>query len=173
MAKESVRYDTNQRMRKMPHLLSVPLSQEERWLAEAEGKDVAQIEKEVDDFLKIVPQNPDVSLKDLLAAVATKQVRPAFKQLDDVSKGKYRASLDRHVNQMYRKATGNLSTEEVRSSLTRYFLDLLHTNDEFDFMITDHETSTFIQLEVKSYPQDNAPDDAGLQKALDAENDQL
>ena len=55
---------------------------------------------------------------------------------------------------------------EVTNYLTRFLLDLAEEKDEFDHMLPDRDSSTFFEVEVKSYPQDGILDKDGLEKSL-------
>ena len=94
--------------------------------------------------------------------------------LDDAEKRKYIKTVKKEVNQMYDKSKRDLSPDEVKNYLLRFFLLLVgKKKNEFDFFLADRNSSSFFQFEVKSYPQDNPPDKEGLKNALTKANEQL
>ena len=70
----------------------------------------------------------------------------------DAEKSQYCKTLTRAVNQMFDKSKRGLSPEEVTNYLTRFFLGFVEKKDEFDHLLTDRSSSTFLQVEVKSGP---------------------
>ena len=106
-------------------------------------------------------------------AVNSKSVRPGFHLLDDKEKSQYAKNLTREVNKMFDKSKRDLSDNEVTNYLTRFLLNLAEKKDEFDQMLADRDSSTFFQVEVKSYPQDGILDKDGLEKTLKKATEQL
>ena len=74
---------------------------------------------------------------------------------------------------MFDKSKRDLSDNEVTNYLTRCLLNLAEKKDEFDQMLADRDSSTFFQVEVKSYPQDGILEKDGLEKSLKKANEQL
>ena len=72
VVRESAKYSLSQSKAKYPHLFSVPLTIEERMLAEVLGVEVSQLETQMKDLLASTPQTPSISRNDLLAAVNSK-----------------------------------------------------------------------------------------------------
>ena len=106
-------------------MFSVPLTQEERMLAEALSFDLLQLETEIKDLLASTPQTSTVSRNDLLAAVKSKSARPGFHLLKHAEKSQYVKTLTKEVNQMFDKSKRDLSPDEVANHLTRFLLDPL------------------------------------------------
>ena len=100
-------------------------------------------------------------------------MRPGFHLLDDKEKSQYAKNLTREVNKMFDKSKRDLSDNEVTNYLTRFLLNLAEKKDEFDQMLADRDSSTFFQVEVKSYPQDGILDKDGLEKTLKKATEQL
>ena len=66
------------------YILDIPLLQEERKLAEAEGVDMVNLEKELDELIQMMPQGAFgsyVQEQELLLPIEEKRSRPGFKQL--------------------------------------------------------------------------------------------
>ena len=103
----------------------------------------------------------------------SKSVRPGFHLLDDKEKSQYAKNLTREVNKMFDKSRRDLSDNEVTNYLTRFLLNLAEKKDEFDQMLADRDSSTFFQVEVKSYPQDGILDKDGLEKTLKKATEQF
>ena len=175
VARESAKYSFGQSKKQVPSHLGhlVSLTGEERLLADALGFDLAQLESEVNCLTALTPQTPNISRNDLLTSVTLKKARPAFWLLEDGERSKYTKTLTRAVNQMYDKSKRDLSPDEIANFLTRFFLDLVEKKDEFDFFMLDRNSSSAIQVEVKSYPQDSIVSHEGLKGALASANMQL
>ena len=173
IARDEAKYSVGQSKKLFPHLFSVPLTSKETSLAEALGVDLAQLEGQVVDLIALAAQNPLISQRDLVASIKSTKVRPGFQHLDEKEKSGYAKSLERAVSQMYNKSKRDLPAAEVKSYLTRFFWDLIEKKDEFDFFMADRSSTTFMQMEVKSYPQDMAPDKDGLKKSLIKADEQL
>ena len=142
-------------------------------LAEALGFDLSQLETQIKDLLSLIPTTPLISRDELLAALKSKTVRPGFHQLNDTEKSQYAQTMSKEVNKMFSKSNRDLSKDEVANHLSRFLLDMIEKKDEFDFLLADRDSSTFLQVEVKSYPQDGLLDKDGLEKALKKANEQL
>ena len=143
-------------------------------LAEALGSDPKELERQIRDLIALIPSsNPIISRQDLVTAVNSKSVRPGFHLLDDKEKSQYAKNLTREVNKMFDKSKRDLSYDEVTNYLTRFLLNLAEKKDEFDQMLADRDSSTFFQVEVKSYPQDGVLDKDGLEKTLKKATEQL
>ena len=69
VARQAAKYSWNQARKQNPHLFSVPLTTEERLLAEALGFEVTLLETQIKDLLALTPTTPLISRNDLLAAV--------------------------------------------------------------------------------------------------------
>ena len=121
-------------------------------LPEALGFDLQQLESEVNDLVALTPQNPSISKKDLLASVKSKKAKPGFSLMEDDQKSQYLKTLTRAVNQMFDKSKRDLSPDEVANYLTRFLLDLVEKKDEFDLLLANRSSSTFLQVEVKNGP---------------------
>jgi hypothetical protein len=174
VARESAKYSLTQSRKQDPNSFSVPLTKEERMLAEALGFDLSRLETEITGLVALSPhQTPSISGNDLLAAVNSKSVRPGFTLMEDDQKSQYHKTLTRAVKQMFDKSKRDLSPEEVVSYLTRFLLDLVEKKGEFDHFLADRDSSTFIHVEVKSYPQKGKPDKVGLKENVDKANEQL
>ena len=158
-------------------MFSVPLSVEEKMLAEALGFNLLQLESEIQDLITLGTTDSDntsISRDDLhLASMNLTTVKPGFSLLKDSEKSRYDEILAGAVKRMLCKSKKDLSKNEVASYLTRFFLDHVENKGEFDFLLADKNSSTFLQLEVKSYPQDGVPDNEGLRKPLEKANEQL
>ena len=90
MAKESAEYSLDQSKKQNPHLFSVPLTVEEKMLAEALGFDLLQLESEIQDLITLTTDsdNPSISRDDLqllvhLASMNLTTVKPGFSLLKD------------------------------------------------------------------------------------------
>ena len=81
--------------------------------------------------------------------------------------------MSKEVIRMFSKSNRDLSRDEVANYLSRFLLDMIEKKDEFDFLLADRDSSVFLQVEVKSYPQDGLLDKDGLEKALKKANEQL
>ena len=121
----------------------------------------------------IPSSNPIISRQDLLTALNLKSVRPGFHLLDEKEKSQYAKNLTREVNKMFDKSRRDLFDNEVTNYLTRFLLNLAEKKDEFDQMLADRDSSTFFQVEVKSFPQDGVLDKDSLEKTLKKATEQL
>ena len=173
VARQSAKYSVTQSKKQNPGLFSVPLTNEERMLAGAFGLDLEQLEAQIKELIALASSGADISKDDLVAAIEMKTVRPAFEHLDEGQKGKYTNTLSKEIDLMFNKSKRKLSPDEVGHHLTRYFLNLVEKKDEFDFFLADKMFKSFIQVEVKSYPQEGIPEKEGLTKALKKANEQL
>ena len=180
VARETAEYSLDQSKKENPHMFSVPLTVEEKMLAEALGVDLLQLENEILDLITLITSDshkPSISQKDLellaqLASMNLVTVKPGFSLLKDSEKSRYNEILAGAVNRMLCKSKRDMPKNEVANDLTRLFLGF-EKNDEFDFLAADRSSSTFLQLEVKSYPQVGVPNNEGLRKALEKANEQL
>ena len=173
LGRQSAKHSLIKARKQDPKMFSLPLTVEERLLAEALGYDLLQLESEISYLIALTPQTPSISRKDLLAAVKAKKVRPGFQLMDDGEKCQYIRTMTREVHQMFNKSRrGHLSSDEVANHLTRFLLDL-EKKDEFDLLLADKASSTFFQVEVKSFPQDGIYNEEGLKRALKKANENM
>ena len=174
VARQAAKYSLGQARKQSPQLFSVPLTTEERILSEALGSDPQELEREIKDLISLIrPLTAAISRKDLLTAVHSKSVKPGFHLLGDKEKSQYSKNLTREINNIFDKSKRDLSDHEVTNYLTRFLLNLAEKKDEFDQMLADRDSSTFFQVEVKSYPQNGILDKDGFLKSLKKANEQL
>ena len=173
VARQAAKYSLGQTRKQSPQLFSVPLTKEERMLAEALGFDLSLLEMQINDLLALTPTTPLISRNGLLAALKSKTVRLGFHLLNDTEKSQYAQTMSKEVIRMFSKSNRDLSKDEVANYLSRFLLTIIEKKDEFDFLVADRDSSTFFQVEVKSYPQDGLLDKDGLEKALKKANEQL
>ena len=177
IAKDCVKHALNERRKKHGSLLDVPLLPEERDLQTLIGIDVRVLEIEVKDFVnELFSTSQALTAKDLEKALDEKcknpkklypdnpsaeDKRPAFSQLNPDEQKNYKDNLKKHVKMLFEpnKKKGSkgtltsLQADQFGNSLLRYFLTLLGKQAEFDHLVVDKTSSTFLHVEVKTYPQ--------------------
>ena len=129
------------------------MTDEERIFFEAFGCDLLKLEEQLKSLVAATSQNPNISREDLMAAVKSQSEGPGYDFLDEDGKKKYVKTMTREVDQMFKKSKRDLTPDEVISYLTRFLLNFIEKNNEFDFFAADRGSSTFFQVEVKSFPQ--------------------
>ena len=149
------------------------MTDEERIFFETFGCDLQKLEEQLKSLVAATSQNPNISREDLMAAVKSQSEGPGYDFLDEDGKKKYVKTMTREVDQMFKKSKRDLTPDEVISYLTRFLLNFIEKNNEFDFLAADRGSSTFFQVEVKSYPQNGILDKDGLVKSLKKANEQL
>ena len=168
VAREAVKFSLEQPKEQDRYLFKVPLTTLERMLAEALGFDVSQLVTQIKDLIASCPQTPSISESDMLATVKALAIEPDFNLLKD------QKFLTRAVRRMFKDSQRDLFPDEVANYLTRLLhKDLVQNDDEFDILLADRPSSTFLQVEVKSYPQSGDPDETGLNNSLKKAKEQL
>ena len=157
VARESVQYDANQERSRQPHLVEVHLTPSEINFYKVFGLDCAKIDQEVTtltDHLFSTATNPDLPLNAVLGNLtqALRAVKPVFQDITEEAQKTYRSSIEKKIKAVF-KGRRTLTKDEVKASLTRYFISLLDKKDEFDSIVCDQATSTIFHLETKSFPQ--------------------
>ena len=176
IAKDCIKYDLQTARANQKSLLDVPLLPGEKALQELFGVNMDQLENEVCDFVKeIFSEKQEMTEEDLATAIdekcmnpkktaKKKDIRPVFELLTQVEQTYYKQNLKKHIKKAFDKdnkkgkkdASKKIKTvepAELGHYLTRYFMNLLAKQAEFDHLLVDKISSTFIQVEVKTYPQ--------------------
>ena len=170
LARESAHCSKKQKQ-KSNKMFSYPLTNEERMFCEASGIDLLELETQLRSLVAATPHSPNISRDNLVATISSQTERPGFDSLDDEGKGKYVRTMTREVDQMFHKGKEkgkkDLSPDEVVSHLIRPLLNFIEKHSEFDFLLADRSSSTFFQVEVKSFPQGENQDHATLAKNMD------
>ena len=176
LARESAHCSKKQKQ-KSNKMFSYPLTNEERMFFEASGVDLLELETQLKSLVAATPQSPNISRDNLVATITSQTERPGFDSLDDEGKRKYVKTMTREVDQMFKKGKEkgkkDLSPDEVVSHLIRPLLNFIEKHSEFDFLLADRSSSTFFQVEVKSFPQGESQDTATLAKNMETLNKQL
>ena len=196
IAKDCVRHDLEKARAKESSLLDVPLLPEERALQELFGINVTQLEKEVEEFVKeIFSGNQDMTEGDLDKAIDDKcknpkkaqnrkEIRPVFEFFSQKEKTYYRDNLKRHVKKAFitnskkgkKGTTKNITSvkpAEFGHYIIRYFMSLLVKQAEFDHILVDKDSSSLIQVEVKTYPLQGVITKEGMKEPFASANTQL
>ena len=176
LARESAHCSKKQKQ-KSNKMFSYPLTNEERMFFEASGIDLLEHETQLKSLVAATPQSPNISRDGLMVTITSHTERPGFDLLDDEGKRKYVKTMTREVDQMFKKGKEkgkkDLSPDEVVSHLIRPLLNFIEKHSEFDFLLADRDSSTFFQVEVKSFPQGESQDTATLAKNMETLNKQL
>ena len=141
-----------------------------------------KLEKEVEDFVKeIFMEKHEMTDKDLEKALEEKcrkdkdnqgpDKQPAFQLLCPREQTNYIVNLKKHVKKAFENKKGQatrkvVKVEEFGPYLLRYFLNSIGKQAEFDHVVADKASSTFLHFEVKSYPQTDAITKDGLRLVL-------
>ena len=193
IARDCVRHDLDKARQRDTSLLDVPLLPDERSLQELFGIDMTQLEKEVDEFVKeIFAGNQKMAEGDLDKAIDDKCknpkktperaiTRPAFDLLSPKEQTDYRDKLKKHVKKVFKKGKKDTTKNNIKDVkpaefghyLIRYFMSLLNKQAEFDHILVDKDSSSFIQVEVKTYPQQGGITKEGMKDPFMSANQQL
>ena len=191
IARDCVKHDLETARQKDNSLLDVPLLPAEKALQEFFGINMSRLEKEVEDFVKeLFSGNRDMTIGDLENAINDKCrnpkktqdnaiTRPAFELLSPRDQTDYRDKLKRHVKKAFTDKKGKIDTTmtveptEFGHYLIRYFMSLLNKQAEFDHILVDKDSSSFIQVEVKTYPQQGDLTKEGMKDPFLSANTQL
>ena len=132
---------------------------------EASGIDLLELETQLKSLIvaSATPQSANISEEDLILTITSQTEAPGMHLLDEDGKVKYVKTLNREVIQMFKKSKRDLAPDEVVFHLIRSLLNFIEKNNEFDFLLADRATSTFVQVEVKSFLQEENQDGATLE----------
>ena len=126
------------------------------------------------------PSTTSLSEQELKANLkpALRDIKPAYNDLNKEAQKKYREKLDRLIEKSYRARSHHAwARGDVEIALTRHFLVYLDRDDEFDSLLIDPSSSTFLLCETKSWPQDpgviQTQDVTGLSSNLEKADLQL
>ena len=132
VARESVQYDANQQRRLQPHLVEVDLTPSETDFYKMLGQDVAKIEQDVtalnDHLFSTAPVLPLNAVMGNLTP-GLRAVKPVFQDITEEAQKTYRPGIEKRIKAVF-KGKRTLTKDEVRASLTRYFISLLDKKDE-------------------------------------------
>ena len=196
IARDCVRHDLEKARATESSLLDVPLLPEERALHKLFGINMTQLEKEVDEFVKqIFSGHQEMTEGELDKAMDDKckspkktpdgvEIRPVFRLLNQTEKTYYKDHLRRHVKKAFNtngkkgkkdttKKITAVKPSEFEHYIIRYFMSLLVKQAEFDHILVDKESSSFIQVEVKTYPQQGQITKEGMKVPYTSANTQL
>merc|ERR1712172_291617 len=198
IAKDCIKFKLNEAKALDESLLEVPLLPEERELQKLFGVDASKLENDVKEFVKeLFSGKEEMNSAGLDKALKEKCVnptklnrenpgsdkRPFFDKLDGRDQTNYAENLRKHVKKAFEpskkkgkkdkdSARKQVKVEEFGNYLVRYFLVLIGKHAEFDHVLVDKESSTFIHVEVKTYPQNEQITKEGLKRVLDCAKEQ-
>ena len=175
LVRESAVGSLNTSREKDPYFLfNLPLTTEEKMLAEALGFNLSQVEADLVRLIAETPQTPTISQTDLMASVES--VKPGSRLIDKGEK-QHINTLKTEVKTMFIKLAKikrySFRPNEVKNYLTRFLFGRLEMDGEFDLLVADRPSSTIIQVEVKSYPQDGEPDAEHLTSPMKKAKEQM
>merc|ERR1719239_860640 len=198
IAKDCIKFKLNEAKAQDASLLEVPLLPEERELQKLFGVDASKLENDVTEFVKeLFSGKEEMDSAGLDKALKDKCVnpthlnrenpgpdkRPFFNKLDGGEQTNYRENLRKHIKKAFEssKKKGKkdkdsarkvVKVEEFENYLVRYFLVLIGKHAEFDHVLVDKESSTFLHVEVKTYPQNDQITKEGLKRVLESAKEQ-
>ena len=143
-------------------------SQQEITFYKMVGVDVTQLTQDVATLTSHLFPDPAISSlsqRDILSnlTAALRIIKPAYTQLPEEARNKYRDKMIGHVKLTFRTAPhgGTLARDQIQASLTRHLLAYLDRNDEYDIVLFDPSSCSMIHQEVKSWPQNGDLDSPG------------
>ena len=191
IARDCAKYTAKEEKEKNGTRLDIPLTDPERQIHQLLGIDLEDLEDKLDTFLsEVFVSSDEISDADLQKALEEKctkkerdplvkdppkDIRPAFQHLSGKDQSNYRVRVKEHVKKgLKKKKMKAVKREELENFLKRYFIGLLHNSDEYDNILLDKESSSYLHLEVKGYPLNDGPmTPEGLKGSLESANVQL
>jgi len=199
IAKDCIKYKLKEAKAQDDSLLDVPLLPEEKEFHKLFGVDASKLENEVKEFVKeLFSGSEEMDAAGLEKALMEKcasptklnrenpgpDKRPLFEKLGPKDQTDYRDHLKKYIKKAFdsskkkgKKDKGSsrklVKVNELENYLVRYFLVLIEKHAEFDHILVDKESSTFLHVEVKTYPQKNEQiTKDGLKRVLDSAKEQ-